>query len=138
MKNTKGYLTEFKALVLEIVCRFAANLISSLYGWQEQGEPDAEMALRQVMTKHLLTQRNAIEQAIEHKIAESEANLIAQIQTALCEGMNIECEPEASLKDLFALIDTSISRRIARSEELHDKMSNMHMRYSEEVPGWKE
>ena len=115
----KNYINELKNFILEVVCRFAANLINDLNGFQHQAEPDAEHALRQALTKHSLNQRDAIEQVIENRIAAAEGNLIARIQDALCEGMNIECEPETSLKDLFALIDTSISRRIARSEELH-------------------
>jgi len=55
--------------------------------------------------------------AIQHELG----NLVALFQTAICEGMNIECGASVSLKDLFALLDTSITDRIRRSTELHEK-----------------
>lgn len=105
--------------VLKRVMRFTSNLINEMHGFQHQAEPDAEKALRNSITKYQLQHRSDIEQMIADAVANETGNLIAQIQQAICEGMNIECEPEASLKDLFALIDTSISSRIKRSEELN-------------------
>ena len=113
MTNTTGFLTEIKEYILQVVCRFASNLINEMHGFQEQSEPDSIAALRQSLTKHQLRERAALELRIDNAIQNEHGSVVAMLQEAICEGMNIECKPEMGLKDLFMLLDASISSRSA-------------------------
>lgn len=114
---------KIKTAVLQLVCRFASNLINSIHNFHPQAEPDAEMALRQSITKYMLVRdtavRDMVEQKIENAVQTELGNFAAQLQDAICDGMNIECSPETSMAELFAMIDTSISKRVAMSQNLH-------------------
>lgn len=112
-----------KSAVLETVCRFASNLINSIHNFHPQSEPDAEMALRQSITKYMLVRDTAMRDMVERKIEDALevelGNFAARLQDAICDGMNIECAPDTTMTELFAMIDTSIGKRVAISQNLH-------------------
>lgn len=92
--------------------RTLANIITDMYGFQPQAEPDAEKALRQALHKHAMMQEESFRKIVREEITlheEDEKDILYQnaLEIGSAIALNEELEAPIQVGELVALKDTN-------------------------------